>query len=445
MVKGNFREHGGEGSQGRTFFSKRRRGSETTHINSRTGKGTGESSGIQKKLSSFIQVRRLGKVEWTPGALIPMAPRGLTESTPPRERVRKETGKITQEKPGIAQKAELTTDKLDSYPEAAPAISESIHTDSDSKIASSSGSQRPREDSDQGEQIRRGGLSNTADDSTGSHANLPQIRQHELPVPRREIEDHTVPVSRRDPPANLYSGVVEGLLAEINEPQVVFQPVMGSIRERKFAQRLIAGRANQTERTVRQALFDVVAGNIYRPKGRKGNQPIVEIRSTVLRRIGPPQITNYEKLDKLFRDELGVPDTAVPRIRLYGRRRNAMIGGYHRKSSSHTIHANAVTANGRPDGVMRTVIHEGKHLSDSINHQVLYNVSKVFKWTVPRAVAAGGLAISLAGMSPELVIPLIAASFIPLKMLTYQLNPIEIRARMAERKLIRGYKDAIKF
>ncbi len=57
----------------------------------------------------------------------------------------------------------------------------------------------------------------------------------------------------------------------------------------------------------------------YYPPGRKegSTQPIVEVTSTAYEAVGNPRV-NYNKLDKLMRNQFYIPEKITPRVVLFG-------------------------------------------------------------------------------------------------------------------------------
>ena len=121
---------------------------------------------------------------------------------------------------------------------------------------------------------------------------------------------------------------------------------------------------------------------LYRPPGRTEGQPIVEVRTPVINRLGRPQV-DYNLLEELFYQELEVPEHIVPTVRLYGRT-GKTVSGFH-VPFSRTIHIDAVKCvEDSPTRITESLLHQAEHLADSANDKL--------RTTWETAVYPGGVA-----------------------------------------------------
>jgi hypothetical protein len=187
---------------------------------------------------------------------------------------------------------------------------------------------------------------------------------------------------------------------------------------------------------------------LHIPEGRRAKQPIVEVKPSVIKRLGEPKV-DYEQLDALFRRELGVDNAIIPTIRLYGRRVNPWLGGFQ-VPYTHTIHVQAVAAEhkklelGDASSTMAVVTHEGQHLSDAINHKM----RTVGEIALREVVWLTGISIGVACALPypkPLNYVIIPTMTLLIHQLYYGIDPNEQRAREKTKLIHNDYKDAITF
>jgi hypothetical protein len=188
---------------------------------------------------------------------------------------------------------------------------------------------------------------------------------------------------------------------------------------------------------------------LYLPEGRKNGQPIVTVKPSVIDVLGEPTV-NYDQLDELFRRELDINNDITPKIKLYGRRPTRRLGGHI--AYTHSVHVNAVSAEHKKattssGGVMDVVLHEGSHLSDSVNNR-LRTAAEI----AARSTTTGGslyLAHEISDVLPVPIDSLYTLTVGAAVTLAYQwyVDPAEKRAhRFVEQPNLRErYQDAIIF
>lgn len=199
---------------------------------------------------------------------------------------------------------------------------------------------------------------------------------------------------------------------------------------------------------------------IYRPEGRKPGQPDVRIKGSVVEKLGDPHV-DFEALDNLFHGEFDIPEKIVPKIRIYGRTEIAPLLGFY-MPFTHTIHVQAPSSDDHgydnkyvkiPFGsnlIMSTILHEGQHLADHINHPV----TSAAQLAVRTSLYPIGLKIGRQiGRELDQIVPLVPSILggaVPYWLrfnLYYKHEPLELRARQAQSndELLKKYQDAIRF
>ncbi len=191
---------------------------------------------------------------------------------------------------------------------------------------------------------------------------------------------------------------------------------------------------------------------LYIPGGRRESQPKVIVKPSVVEKLGEPQV-NYDQLDELFRKELGIDRTIVPTIHLRRRRLAPHLGVHVPFTNSINVYPVAIENKKQPQdtevgmNTMHVVIHEGVHLSDSINHKRKTAVEVGLRVA---STEAGWLYGNFVGSNlSEPLHSACALGFAVATNVAYQwtLDPTERRAhRIADDpELNRKYRDAITF
>lgn len=169
--------------------------------------------------------------------------------------------------------------------------------------------------------------------------------------------------------------------------------------------------------------------NYERPEGWSKGQPEVLVANNVIKKLGEPAV-NYEGLHEYLTDNLGLPYKDKTFIKLYGRARHSILGGYH-VPFTRSLHVNAVTAEnlyGHSGGTMALVAHEAKHRVDSRNHRVKTAAEVAARW------ASYKVGLDLAPHLPELSHAPIVGGILA-RQLYYKFEPPEIRARKEQRDI----------
>ena len=164
--------------------------------------------------------------------------------------------------------------------------------------------------------------------------------------------------------------------------------------------------------------------------GWSKGQPEVLVAQPVINRMGMP-LVDHESLHEYLTDELGVPYKTKTKIDLYGRRKDAMIGGLN-VPYTRSVHVHAVTAEHELTligGTMNVLAHELQHRADSRNTRV----------RTAAEIGARILSFKIGYEAAELV-PLLSAA--PLlgayaaRMTYYTFEPAEIRARRTANQIM---------
>jgi len=169
--------------------------------------------------------------------------------------------------------------------------------------------------------------------------------------------------------------------------------------------------------------------NYERPEGWSKGQPEVLVAKNVIEKLGEP-VVNYESLHQFLTDDIGLPYDSKTFIKLYGRSKNSMVGGFH-YPYTRTVHVNPLTAEKQhalDGGTMRIVAHELRHRGDSANRKAVTAVEIGARWASYKA------GLEVAEFIPVLsAAPIIGA--IAARQTWYAVEPPEIRARKQEREL----------
>lgn len=170
--------------------------------------------------------------------------------------------------------------------------------------------------------------------------------------------------------------------------------------------------------------------NYERPEGWSKGLPEVLVTKRVVEKMGVP-VVNYESLHQLMTDELDLPHGDKTSIRLYGRTEHTMIGGFH-VPYTRTVHVNALVAEkaGGPvhGGMMRTLVHELRHRSDSRNRRVLTGVEIAARYVSLKAGIEAAEHLPFFHAHP-------AMAALGTRLGWYAIEPAEKRARKQETRL----------
>lgn len=185
------------------------------------------------------------------------------------------------------------------------------------------------------------------------------------------------------------------------------------------------------------------------PDGYKPGMPLYEVAQSVIDEQGP-MVVNYDGLEELYYEDLGVPRDHTPHVRWRRLPAKRIIGAFNVVTKKTNIDpAKAYRLLG-DNGPLEVVLHEGEHLSFRLNHPVrLLGV----KLSLAGVLGAGTIAGVAAGVE---ILPVQNSIAEPIgafaglgaaNTLFYRYGPTERSARLVQRdeQLLQKYASVIDF
>ncbi len=181
-----------------------------------------------------------------------------------------------------------------------------------------------------------------------------------------------------------------------------------------------------------------------RPEGRRPGDPIVEIRWSVVEKLGNP-LVDYPTLKEFVHDRLHIPDKTPVRIRMYGRSSWSLLGGFY-LPFARTVHVQPVTTLNATEEAKpnQALAHELKHLADAKNRPALTVAEMGFRWGFVKGSVVGAAYL---GARYGVDIPTLATALVARRFHYGKLDPTEMRARKVEHnsRLVGELDGAIMF